>query len=96
MSAFWSAWVFVLTLLFIWILYRLFRNLQRDNDSADWPSWPTGEAEAGPGRRWSPRRGRATRNLDRDRTHRRPACTHSIGPLVLADWGISCFGTRRR
>ena len=51
---------------------------KNDKDNADWPSWPTEGAEVGPsGRRWTRRRGRAIPKVDRDRTHRRPVCTHS-------------------
>ena len=33
--SFWGVWIFVLTLLFIGWLYRLFRQLERDNATAD-------------------------------------------------------------
>lgn len=59
---------------------------KNDKDNADWPSWPTEGAEVGPaGRRWTRRRGRAIPKVDRDRTHRRPVCTHSGDFIGSAD-----------
>ena len=59
---------------------------KNDKDNAGWPSWPTEGAEVGPaGRRWTRRRGRAIPKVDRDRTHRRPVCTHSGDFIGSAD-----------